>query len=139
MKCSETASVQRCVLLVAQARAHVDKVCRYEEQSVKVASLQSMNRDMQVQLLRTGGTADSVSLASMSQPQGRTPTLGRCMTPPMNRESLGTVAADAHAKVTRELDFGAECPEAMTPDMFPSAGQENDAAAAAKLPKLGTS
>ena len=54
--------------------------CRYEEQSVKVASLESMHRKQQRELLRSGGGVDSVSLASMSHPpQSHTPKLdGNC-------------------------------------------------------------
>ena len=73
-----------------------------------MAALESRNRDMQVQMLRTGGNSDSVSLASMTQPQGRTPTLGRCLTPPMNDSFSGVAPTDEHnEEVNRELDFGA--------------------------------
>lgn len=76
---------------------------------MKVASLESMHRKQERELLRSGGGVDCVSLASMSQPpQSHTPKLGGLCS--RNWE------ADGHEQVNREL-FGGES----------LAGEENDA------------
>lgn len=81
--------------------------CRYEEQSAKVASLESMNRQQQLQLLRSGG--DGISLASISHvPQSHTPKLGA--------EGKIGLDTDVHGNVTRKL-FG---------DVHTADGEEND-------------
>ena len=68
-----------------------------------------MNRQQQLELLRSGG--DGISLASISHPpQSHTPKLGA--------ECTISWDADGHGHVTREL-FG---------DMQSADGEENDAA-----------
>lgn len=81
---------------------------RYEEQSVKVASLESMHRTQQRELLRSGGAVSCVSLASISHPpQSHTPKLGgNCST---------DWDADDQGELNRELFGDAQ------------AGEENDA------------
>lgn len=79
-------------------------LCRYEEQSSKLSQLETEHRNLKVQLLRSGGTAGSVSFASVRALSAKTPTLGQV--------GGGSPAASgtcsrltAGCDVRRELDF----------------------------------
>jgi hypothetical protein len=100
------------VLIQASESAILFEVLfRYEEQSVKLASLESMHRKQQRELLRSGGAVDCVSLKSVTPlPQSHTPKLGdRCD---------ASWEAENHNSVNREL-FGRA-----------AVGEENDVALA---------
>lgn len=111
--------------------------CRYEEQSSKLSQLESAHRTLKVQLLRSGGTVDSVAFASVKTPSAKTPTLGQVVATPPTRGATCSQPT-AGCDVRRELDFtnSVAAVAAVAGEDRTSLGQENSGGFGSVSPAL---